>query len=161
MAYGLRPVIFGVDLDAIGNHNTAKTYIILMFTGNIEDIVNEIKYSDTFFLSFRLICFSRENLEVTFKDFILNVCYIFEPGTVINMPDLKRLFKAESGKIITSVLYYENAKLNVYIVDLPLATEELIVLNLPFYKGLNLWVVRPRRLKLRLKRQLKSPIKIH
>ena len=33
LACGLRPVIFGVDLDAIGNHDTAKTYINISACG--------------------------------------------------------------------------------------------------------------------------------
>ena len=63
LACGLRPVIFGVDLDAIGNHDTAKTYIILVLTGNVKKIANKIKCSDAFFLWFPLIFFLKENLE--------------------------------------------------------------------------------------------------
>ena len=161
LACGLRPVIFCVDLDAIGNHDTAKTYIILVLTGNVEDIADEMKCSDAFLPSLRSTCFSRENLEVTFKDFTLNVCHILEPGTVIDVPDPTRLFKPESGRIATSVLYYDDAKSSVHTVDLPLATEELVVLDLPPCKGLNLWVVRPRRLQPGLRRQLRGPIGIH
>ncbi len=101
--------------------------MILAFARDVSEIPNILRDPNCILRSLCSQNFFLEDLEVTFKEFTLNVCYILELGNVIDMLDPRQLFTDRSGTKEIFISYYRNTSSTIYSVYPLLVTEKNVV----------------------------------